>query len=236
MINICMTHDLDWASDFVIDNMLELLDKHSIISTIFCTHKVKINKHELGIHPYFKHGEQAEDETFQNILNKIPNAKGSRSHRLLIHNNLFNHYKKFGLDYDSNCLMQNQLTQPFFTFKGVLEFPIYYEDDLSFYPHNSLNPLKLSSELLKLNNATVTFNFHPIHLYLNTKSLAHYEKARPDLNNEKNLKKHINNGYGVKTKFLELLKILDDHLWNIHYNYKTLGEINKKIRESVNND
>ena len=57
---IFLTFDIDWASDEVINDSLEVIEKYGIKSTWFVTHdspileRLKDNKNiELGIHPNF---------------------------------------------------------------------------------------------------------------------------------------------------------------------------------------
>ena len=77
-------------------------------------------------------------------------------------------------------------------------------------------------------DTVIVFNFHPIHLYLNTKSLEHYEKSKSDFFIEKRLRQHINIGKGIKTDFLELIRYIKN---NDEADFKTLGEVNKAMRK-----
>ena len=51
------------------------------------------------------------------------------------------------------------------------------------------------------------FDFHPIHVFLNTESLNRYERARPFFQNPKELIKHRYEGYGTRNRFIELLEL-----------------------------
>ena len=47
------------------------------------------------------------------------------------------------------------------------------------------------------------FNFHPVHIYLNTNTQSVYEKAKPFFN-RKSFSGFVNNGMGIKSLFIEL--------------------------------
>ena len=69
------------------------------------------------------------------------------------------------------------------------------------------NPLKIN-EYLKYQGLKI-FDFHPIHLYLNTFSTEQYENAKPFMKNEKLLFSHINNSKnGIKDVFMNLISFL----------------------------
>ena len=60
---IFITMDLDWCPDFVLEYVLEILEKYNLKCTFFITHETKLlkylrentNKYELGIHPNFNY-------------------------------------------------------------------------------------------------------------------------------------------------------------------------------------
>ena len=47
------------------------------------------------------------------------------------------------------------------------------------------------------------FNFHPVHLFLNTPTLDHYEKCKPNFN-QANFSDFIHSGPGIRNLFTEL--------------------------------
>ena len=88
--------DIDWASDFVIANALELASDTGITPTLFLTHQSKLinslykdKKYEFGLHPnfdYLLNGNDANGKNAQEVLNKLqqmfPSTKLIRSHSL----------------------------------------------------------------------------------------------------------------------------------------------------------
>lgn len=56
----CITSDIDWASDFCIEDFLNIVESYGIKPTIFATHEssiineqIKKEQIEIGIHPNF---------------------------------------------------------------------------------------------------------------------------------------------------------------------------------------
>ena len=84
MNSICLTFDIDWAPDEVIENTLELLTEYNLNATIFATHKTDILNNlpeniEIGIHPNFSNIIKAEDE-IKKLKDIYPQAVSLRSH------------------------------------------------------------------------------------------------------------------------------------------------------------
>ena len=50
------------------------------------------------------------------------------------------------------------------------------------------------------------FDFHPIHVFLNTECLARYEETRNIHGNPTELRKFQNNGYGVRNWLIDVLE------------------------------
>ena len=77
-----------------------------------------------------------------------------------------------------------------------------WEDDVSIiYGHTDNMASIINVPGLKV------FNFHPIHVFLNTESLDRYEKTRPLHQKPKELIKHRHEGYGTRNRLLDLLEL-----------------------------
>lgn len=224
---IAITSDIDWAENEVISYMLAILDNYDIRATFFCTHDVSsvngIKKHEMAIHPDFTVG-RAEIEVIRELKALFPEAKGTRSHCLYLHTRLFDIYQEFGLEYCSNYLILNQIVHPFYNnFYSILEIPMFFEDDLyiSTSPDFTISSLDMQSEGLRV------FNFHPVHIFLNTKELSDYQEAKKYFHQPSRMLKYRNRGKGTCDLFIELL----DYVKSQHLEVRTLGEINSYWRE-----
>jgi hypothetical protein len=206
---VAITSDIDWAPDDVIKYMLSILGEYRIKITFFCTHGINVKemkKHELAIHPNFTK-DKTDEKTIHELMTLYPEAKGTRSHSLYIHSRLFNIYQGFGLEYDSNYILPGQIIEPFFIAKNILELPIFFEDDTHFLKSKNfdLNQFDLKRNGLKI------FNFHPIHIFLNTQKVSDYVNAKNCLQEPAILRKYRNSDKGTEDMFIDLLNYLDNN-------------------------
>ena len=85
------TSDIDWASDYCIRDLSDLLVSYKIKPTLFVTHDTSIlndlaaaGKAELGVHPNFasgsSHGNSIE-EVIDTVFRLVPSAETYRAHR-----------------------------------------------------------------------------------------------------------------------------------------------------------
>ena len=136
-----LTFDIDWASDDVISDVIDLLNQYNIKATFFVTHqtpvlsKIRSNKNfELAIHPNFNpilnlQGQKTVNQTFDEILEIVPEAIVSRSHSLTNSGRWNSINKEKGLRYTSNYFMYMQKDiKPIKNINDVVEIPIYFSD------------------------------------------------------------------------------------------------------------
>jgi len=219
---IAITSDLDWAPDQVLDFMLDPIGKLGIKATIFCTHRIHIGGgHEIGLHPNYT--KNLERETLVNLMRSVPRCKGIRSHGLFIHSRLFQLYNELGIEYDSSYLIPMQIVEPFNHPLGIVEIPMFFEDDAYFCDHSpsfNVSDLCLGKPGLKV------FNFHPIHVFINTDTPRRYAKAKNFYQNPSHLIRYRKNGRGTRTLFLDLL----EYIRKRGVETVTLGEVNRRCR------
>jgi len=202
---VCITSDLDWVSDEILLYELELIEDFNINITIFCTHSlnIKITKHELAIHPYFRSIDSEEEEIIR--LRKIfPNAVGARAHSLYFRSSLVDKYIKYGFIYDSSYLCPLQINITPFYIKNLIEIPIFF-GDYYFLSLNNKNIKNFDYNLL-LHEGIKVFNIHPIHVYLNTCDLNQYLKYK-----KYGLQNNIinNKTYGIRDFLVDLLEFIE---------------------------
>jgi hypothetical protein len=178
----------------------------------------------LAIHPYFK-SVRTEKATLTRLLHIYPNAKGSRSHCFYFHTRLTDTYKELGIEYDSNWFVP-QIIRPFMLFNGILEIPINFMDNLALHTRDFISPVRV----IKNTTLPLVFNFHPIHVYLNTESPMRYEKAKPYYHNPSKLWKlrnrHSKGTYDYLLEVLELIRKRDLEAC-------TMSEINSHFRKEL---
>ena len=187
---IFLTLDIDWAHDEIFADSIELLRELGAKATWFVTHETSVLDYikddpdfELGIHPNFNPlldgssecSKNAED-VIDDVLKIVPGAKSVRSHSLTQNFRLLDLFSERGLSHDSNDYIPEQsgmdlLPYPHWT--GLLRVPFFWEDNIQcMYQHNS------SIGDLLMRNGLKVFNFHPIHVFLNTENLHRYENTR----------------------------------------------------------
>lgn len=186
-----LTMDTDWASDEVLAFALDWFEAEAIPVTIFITHdtpllaRMRANPiFRLGIHPNFypllnaKPDRGDYRETIAALKTLVPEAAVARSHGLVDAGLILNEFKAQGIKGDSNLFLpfsSGISPKPFRHYTGLKRLPYFYEDDAYCLEAVKASPedhLRLDPSGLKI------FNFHPIHLFLNTESTARYDSSR----------------------------------------------------------
>jgi len=223
-----ITLDMDWCHDEVLYDTIDLLESSSVSATCFVTHKTKAlerlhqNKNfEIGIHPNFNPllaGDLANHRDAETILDKIfeivPGAKSLRSHSMTQNSRLLDLFAEKGITHESNHFIPYHTgisIKPWKLWNNLCRVPYSWEDDvhilyskIQIQEHNP-SEIVLSS---KKSNALMVFDFHPIHVYLNTESMDRYEFTRHLHQNPKELIKHRFKGYGTRTRLIDLLAMV----------------------------
>lgn len=216
---IYLTFDMDWANDEVLDFFYQMICELQIDITLFVTHQTKwINKFredehiELGIHPNFNfllEGEansKNKDKIIEEINVIVPEALAVRSHSLVKSTALTDKFAKAGMKYELNYYIppENELRVMPWKFQNILQVPFLFEDDLylmegkkrciDYYLSDCFDMVKV-------------FNFHPIHLYLNSENLERYQNAKVFNHNFEKLQAFRNTGSeGIENFFRQLVK------------------------------
>ena len=208
-----LTFDIDWAPDSSIELCLDILAKKNIKATFFATHQADMNKeillcgHELGIHPNFlersDHGNSTK-EIIETCLEFAPNAKFVRTHALVQSTPLlieiFGNYKELKADVSLFMHRNNSAHKCDFVFQDILFQRILYnwEDDVEFY-----NKSFVYNKPIFFGETTI-FNFHPIHVHLNSSNESEYNKLKEFIDQplrklkDKTVKNFSNKGLGTK--------------------------------------
>ena len=221
--------DMDWAPDEVVRYSLDILDAYGIKATLFMTNKlgVSVEPHEKGIHPNFTSIDF--EKHISERLDDFPQTKGARSHSLFFSERFRPLYEKYGIEYDSNVMMYRQKNiRPYYISPNVVEIPLFWMDN--FYlemegenPSYNIAHLDLAAPGVKL------FNFHPVHVFLNTCSLEEYFKAKTHYHDAGKLALHRNSKAKGTTDFL---KSLLEYIKANNAEVKTLGEISQEYRQT----
>ena len=216
--NIFLTFDIDWASDEVLNYCLDIIEEHDLCATFFVTHETPVlnrmreNKNiELGIHPNFNfllNGDHRYGKNYMEVidfyLKMVPDATSVRSHSLVQGSQILDGFKSRNLEFDLNLLIprnSNIVLKPIKSWQeGLTRVPHFWEDDIHIlYKDNPDVKFYLDFPGLKV------FDFHPIHIFLNTEDLSRYNSARPFLQNHPTLIQHVNKEKDGTRTFMDKL-------------------------------
>lgn len=216
---VFLTFDIDWAHDDVLSTTIDDVERAGVRATWFVTHETPLLARlrenpdfELGIHPNFnfllagdaRNGATAE-AVIDEMLRIVPEATAVRSHSTLVSTPLLALFAKRGLRYDCNTFIPHFTgidLRPWTNWTGMTMVPYFWEDDVAFLGADAAD----TAGLCALPGLRV-FDFHPVHVYLNTEHVSRYDTARPDLGRPTALARHRNEtGPGTRTSLLRLLE------------------------------
>lgn len=230
---IGITVDLDFCPQEVLDFLSDIVHDYGYNATFFMTHKLKVrNGHELALHPFFTDFERTES-VLNHLRRMFPRSRGVRTHRLRTADDWFLLYEKKGIRYDSSFLMPDRGILPYYMYGarsgGLLEIPINFADDLNLWFPRRFPPaaVRRMLKVVDRNDLSYVFVWHPIHVFLNTSTLAHYRKAKPFTRDIDKLENYQNPGRGVRTNFIGFL----EHLRRVDAGPLTLSEIDNRARQ-----
>lgn len=190
VIRPVITLDIDWAPDVAIDFAADLLANAGAKATWFVTHsspavdrlRERSDLFELGIHPNFlarsSHGATPE-EALDYCMKLVPDATSMRTHALVQSTPLYDTVlKRTPVRCDASILLSHaSRTEPFeYQWGGttLLRVPYHWEDDIEMLrdePKFALEPA-IAGEGLRV------FDFHPIHVFLNSADMKPYEALK----------------------------------------------------------
>jgi hypothetical protein len=220
---LCVTLDLDWAPDFAIDDAAAWLEQHGVRATWFVTHaspavdrlRARPERFELGIHPNFlpgsTHGATPE-AVLVHCLELVPGARAMRTHGLVQSTALLDTVLRctdVRIDVSLFLPRLSHLRPFVYPWAGreLVRVPYGFEDDLEMA--RAAPDFGLGS-LLALGPGLVVLSFHPIHLALNSASMAPYRRVRALATPLTSLRRdqaepEVNPGPGARSLFLAVL-------------------------------
>lgn len=213
MNKIGITFDIDWAPDNVVEYVLILLEEYQVKATFFATHDSALLKsldnknYEIGIHPNFSDSNNY-DKTIAELEAVYPKALGVRSHGLFQSSHILQLFINNGLKYDVNTFIPlREGLYPFTRLNKLVCIPFYWEDDAWFSTQAAfeLSELQIHKKGLKI------YNFHPMHVFMNTSSPEHYNTYKSFYHQPDILINHRNTEKGIQTIFRELLEYLSEN-------------------------
>lgn len=235
---IYITFDLDWASDHVCSYLLDIVEYENIAATFFITHatplldRIRANpKLELAIHPNLNpllmddaDGNSA--AIVNELLSIVPEAVGIRTHALVQGTYLSRIYATKGLRYEANMYVPWQLQLPLVPYMDhnrLIQIPFFWEDDIHCVNFEKTDEKFIGIKALFMFSSLRVFNFHPIHIYLNTENITRYTECKKYLQDSSILKSHRNcmGTPGIAVFFLQLLQYVHKN----GYRFGTLAQL-----------
>lgn len=184
---ICLTFDTDWMTDESIARFLREIPIPGK-ATFFAHDHFQLlhaSDHEIGPHPFFD-----DLRIWQQDLQKLVGGFPSAPRGIRPHSCVFSHVVGVGLHalgyrYVSQAhgLFHTNLA-PFRHPWGIWELPIYYMDSMDFWmpknwpkmSHTPMNPEVIQNAIES--DALFVFDFHPLHIALNTRSHEDYASVK----------------------------------------------------------
>lgn len=223
---IVLTFDLDWAPDFAIDAVAELLVERRIRATWLITHasaavdrlRAHTDLFELGIHPNFRSGSthgSAIDAVLEHCMEIVPEAVSMRTHSLAQSTPLLARVLvTTPIRTDASLLLPRvnglrPFEQPY-DGNVLLRVPFDWEDDVEM----EFAAPRWDARAVLREPGMRTFNFHPMLAYLNTREMAPYRAVRSsvpklDALDEKAARPYVSEGTGAGTTLRELIDAVD---------------------------
>lgn len=226
-----ITLDTDWVPVPIMDYVLDRIIPPDLPATFFVTNSypelLNSRRHEYELAPHTNPVELNEDEITRELERKIAlcvkKPSGHRGHSLYWTERLRPLFRDYGIRYDSSTMMYLESDiRPFRVGYDLLQIPLFFMDFFHFEycGFNGTDPFSLNNLQLEKKGLKV-FDFHPIHLYLNTPNLDFYASVKAHYQQPEKLAALRYEGYGIQNFFLDII----DKLQQLGYQFSTLNQV-----------
>ena len=226
----CFTSDIDWADDEMIAFAYSIFDEYEVPITPFLTHDSEFLKRRfanfefrVGLHPNFlsgsTHGEDI-NQILDHVVSLNPSSTFFRCHHYYDTTEVTEKFRQrdFGFDSNINFAPSSNLV-PLVHESGLIRYPVFLGDGtlLSNFSDGDLTDLLmlLSAPGLKI------FNFHPVHVCLNTPNTEHYREFKKS---GRSWRDWVHQGTGTRSNLIRLLDAVRrecsmgiHYLWDLHH-------------------
>lgn len=214
---ISLTFDSDYVSE---NDMARFLEEFDFPGTAtFFLHKpysLSFGRHETQPHPFLKNTSEWEPQLEKLVSELGLKPTGIRTHSCAYTQPFGGYLAQRGYQYMSLAtpLFQEGLA-PYRHAWGIWELPIYYMDNLDFCMTKNwptLKHLPFSPKLIEKavhGNDLYLFDFHPLHIMLNTRRYEDYLAVRDKIISGENSAFNLAcEGYGTRSFFLDLIRAM----------------------------
>jgi hypothetical protein len=218
---ILLTFDTDYLSK---EDISRFIDEFAIpgFATFFLWKpfaNLDIGNHEIGIHPFLD-----EKKPWKQTIDEFLDELGENCQSIRPHSCVYSHMlgiylakKGFSNISQSTYLYKNGLEAHRHPW-GLWELPIYYMDSMDFtmsmnWP--SLNHQEFSNHIISQsldNEALFVYDFHPLHIILNTSSFHQYQSIRSRIVEQHDSPFDLKfSGFGVCDFYTRLVKEMTEN-------------------------
>lgn len=215
-MRVYLTFHVEWAPDFVVAQVLELVGNTP--AAFLVTHpspivdEVRSARQDLGWHPNFLPGStqgHSPAAVLDYLAAIVPAPVAVRSHKYACDTTILNMYVERGVKLDLTSLdYLNPFIEPRTYWNGLQRCATFWEDTVHIV---RADPYQRSLYLPDGPGALV-YNFHPIHIVLNSNSMEPYRamlralRGPSHLASWADLRPYVNPGYGVRNVLAEILE------------------------------
>lgn len=228
-VSIVLTFDTDWMKPESMDMFIKQYP--DLPESTFFIHDSSF-EWRPDIHESAPHPTLASLNTNPKINQYFP-ALGVRTHSCVSSHMLSLFWSRQGFQYESNTVrFLDSSIQPHMTAWGIWELPIFYMDniDLCFpqnWSHNMHKPLDLDLVWSKLSTGIYVFDFHPLHIALNTRSFDEYQSKKNLIHSGQDPWKLASSGFGVRSFFEKFLDRISKSSFST---LNAQSAVNKKVK------
>lgn len=218
--DIYLTFDTDWADDAVVRDSIDLLDARGVAGTVFATHTspllLELARHpriEVGLHPNFNPlldtaPRAAAEAILAGIHEAFPAAVSVRSHSLFQSSRLQQLFAGRGLVFEVNQFIPSwsgMACRPYREITGMIRVPYFWEDDVHVMAMANGLVREWSADAMLDHAGLKVFDFHPIHVFLNTERMDRYDRSRDAHRDAARLAAHRCPLRGTRTFLIDLI-------------------------------
>ena len=226
------TTDIDWASEYCIQTLLNAVNEKGVVPTAFATHKSNAlatasaaGKVNIGLHPNFLPGSthgKTREEIIDHMFKIFPKARCFRSHAMVDDSHISMAMKTRNILYDSNlCLYMQKKLVPLHHWTGIPRFPMFWADDIHWRRDGDfrLEPY----EDLFFSPGLKIIGVHPFMFTLNLSDHETYTRLKPKISTLANeeIDELFSHGPGAQTFLMELI----DAVHKKGFKFHTLDDI-----------
>lgn len=223
---VAITIDIDWAPDFIVEDIARLLIEKQVKATWFATHDSPVlemlRQHtdlfELGIHPNFKEGSshgKTMSDVVSHCLGFVPEAVSARSHGLIQSDYLWRYYVEYTqIRFECSTFLGHvpraDSSRFFWKGKELLRIPCNFQDNIEM---DMPVPIWDVEQFITGKGGIQGLDFHPFYVYTNASSMEVFETVktmgRPFYElSEQELLPHRRQGDGARRMFISSLDYL----------------------------